>query len=84
VCRARRDLLARRAHERGLSLSALLTELAQSVTRDAIFATSRARRSVGASGPWRVHASCVASARSVPRAELERALVPILGLEAAA
>jgi uncharacterized protein (DUF1778 family) len=41
VTRETRDLLARQAHERGVSLSAMLTELARDVARDAVFRSER-------------------------------------------
>jgi uncharacterized protein (DUF1778 family) len=41
VTRETRDLLARQAHERGMSLSAMLTELARDVARDAVFRSER-------------------------------------------
>lgn len=41
VTRETRDLLAEQARERGVSLSAMLTELARDVARDAIFRSER-------------------------------------------
>jgi hypothetical protein len=51
VPRATRDLLAQRARERGMSLSALLTELAHGVTREAAFAAEREAARADASNP---------------------------------
>lgn len=41
VTRETRDLLAKQARERGVSLSAMLSELAHHVARDAIFRSER-------------------------------------------
>jgi hypothetical protein len=41
VTRETRDLLAERAQERGMSLSAMLTELARDVAREAVFRSER-------------------------------------------
>jgi hypothetical protein len=41
VTRQTRDLLADQARERGLSLSAMLTELARDVAREAVFRSER-------------------------------------------
>jgi hypothetical protein len=41
VTRETRDLFARQASERGVSLSAMLAELAQDVAREAIFRSER-------------------------------------------
>jgi len=41
VTRETRDLLARQAQDRGMSLSAMLTELARDVARDAVFRSER-------------------------------------------
>jgi len=41
VTRETRDLLAGQARERGLSLSAMLSELARDVARDAVFRSER-------------------------------------------
>ena len=41
VTRETRDLLARQAQERGMSLSAMLTELARDVAQDAVFRSER-------------------------------------------
>jgi len=41
VTRETRDLLAEQAHERGMSLSAMLTVLARDVARDAVFRSER-------------------------------------------
>jgi hypothetical protein len=50
VTRETRDLLAGQARERGLSLSAMLTELARDVARDGVFRSEReAARSDAAS-----------------------------------
>jgi hypothetical protein len=42
VTRETRDLLAEQARERGVSLSAMLTELARDVAREAVFRSERA------------------------------------------
>jgi hypothetical protein len=51
VRRETRDLLARQASERGMSLSALLSELARDVAREAVFRSEReaTRADAGAS-----------------------------------
>ncbi len=41
VTRETRDLLAEQARERGVSLSAMLTELARDVAREAVFRSER-------------------------------------------
>jgi antitoxin MazE7 len=41
VTRETRDLLADQARERGMSLSAMLTELARDVAREAVFRSER-------------------------------------------
>lgn len=41
VTRETRDLLAEQASERGMSLSAMLTELARDVAREAVFQSER-------------------------------------------
>ncbi|MDO8209715.1 hypothetical protein [Conexibacter sp. CPCC 206217] len=41
VTRQTRDLLAAQAHERGMSLSAMLEELARDVAREAVFRSER-------------------------------------------
>jgi hypothetical protein len=41
VARETRDLLAEQAHERGVSLSAMLAEMARRAKRDAIFRADR-------------------------------------------
>jgi uncharacterized protein (DUF1778 family) len=41
VTRETRDLLAEQAQERGMSLSAMLTELARDVAREAVFRSER-------------------------------------------
>jgi hypothetical protein len=41
VTRETRDLLADQAQERGMSLSAMLTELARDVAREAVFRSER-------------------------------------------
>jgi hypothetical protein len=41
VTRETRDLLAEQAHERGISLSAMLTDLAYRIKREAIFRAER-------------------------------------------
>lgn len=51
VPRETRDLLAQRARERGMSLSAMLTEFAHATTRDALFAAERAATRADASNP---------------------------------
>lgn len=50
VPRETRDLLARQARERGISLSAMLTDLARDVAREGIFRAERdaARADAGA------------------------------------
>lgn len=54
VPRETRDLLAQRARERGMSLSAMLTEFAHSATREAIFAAERDASLADASNPTAV------------------------------
>ncbi|MGN6189143.1 MAG: type II toxin-antitoxin system antitoxin MazE7 [Conexibacter sp.] len=49
VTRETRDLLAGQARERGLSLSAMLSELARDVARDAVFRSERAAARTDAS-----------------------------------
>lgn len=49
VTRETRDLLAAQAHERGVSLSAMLTEMARDVAREAVFRSEREASRVDAS-----------------------------------
>jgi hypothetical protein len=49
VTRETRDLLAEQAQERGMSLSAMLTELARDVAREAAFRSERDATRVDAS-----------------------------------
>jgi hypothetical protein len=54
VTRETRDLLARQASERGVSLSAMLSELARDVAREAVFRSEReASRADAGSGEVR-------------------------------
>lgn len=51
VTRETRDLLARQARERGVSLSAMLTELAQETEREAAFRSEREAARADARNP---------------------------------
>lgn len=51
VPRQTRDQLARRARERGISLSSMLTELARDFEREAIFRSERDAARADASNP---------------------------------
>lgn len=51
VPRETRDLLAERARERGISLSAMLAELAHEVEREAIFRAEREASHADAASP---------------------------------
>lgn len=51
VPRETRDLLARQAHERGMSLSSMLNELARDAAREAVFRAEREATRADASNP---------------------------------
>jgi len=51
VTRETRDLLAREASERGVSLSAMLADLARDVDRDAVFRSEREATRADAGNP---------------------------------
>ncbi len=51
VTRETRDLLARQASERGMSLSTMLSELAREVTREAVFRSEREASRADAGAP---------------------------------
>jgi len=51
VTRETRDLLAREARARGISLSAMLTEFARQAERDAVFRVEREAERVDARNP---------------------------------
>ena len=55
VTRETRDLLAEQAQERGVSLSAMLTELARDAARDAVFRSEREAARADASNRDALH-----------------------------